>query len=88
MIVIWEQDYDMVGIIDIIEDNNFNEYISYYRNRLLKNPMYLEVLEEIEDSYGAYSFRVKYDLPNNPTELMGFNYSKFESLNNFKNKDE
>ena len=80
MIVIFEQDYDVVSIMDVINDDKFDEYVNYYRHQLLFKNNIIEICEE-QDTNSSYNYKVKYEYT---TEWYSFNYVKFESLNNFE----
>jgi hypothetical protein len=87
MIVIYEQNYDLVSIMDVIEDDKLNEFIEHYKNVLLQAERHQEIVEEKnEEEYGSYSVKVMYSYENNPTEWLGFYYVKFDRMNNYENK--
>lgn len=85
MIVIFEQDYDITNIFDVIDDDKFDDYVDHYREKILSEDRYEEILDEKKDSYG-YVYKVKYSYPDNPVEWVGFDYVKFDGINNFINK--
>jgi hypothetical protein len=69
MIVIYEQNYDIVSIVDVIEDDKLNEYIEHYKNNLLQEERHQEIVEEKnEEEYGSYSVKVMYSYENNPID--------------------
>ena len=87
MIIIYEQNYDLVDIIDVIEDDKFDEYVKHYKNKLLQEERYQEIVEERnQEEYGSYNIRVMYSYENNPTEWIGFNYVRFDKVNNYKDE--
>lgn len=85
MIVIYEQNYDLVDIIDVIEDDKFDEYLESYRTKILSEERYSEILEEKEQN-GSYDFKIVYTYPNSPVDWIGFNYVKFDKINNYKDE--
>jgi hypothetical protein len=84
MIVIFEQEYDIISIIDIIDDYKFDEYVNYYKKQLLLKENVLEICDEKNYDF-SYSFKIKYNYKMFPTGYITFDYIKFESLNNFEN---
>ena len=66
MIVIYEQIYDIVNILDVIEDDKFNDYVETYKNNLLKEERYGDILEEKDDG-DMYNIKVVYTYPDNPS---------------------
>ena len=87
MIVIYEQNYDLVSVMDVIEDDKLDEYIEHYKNKLLQVEGHQEIVEEKnQEEYGSYNARVMYSYENNPTEWVGFYYVKFDRMNNYENK--
>ncbi len=85
MIVIYEQHYDVVDIMDVIEDDKFDEYVESYRKKILSEERYGEILEE-KDLNGDYNFKVVYTYLDNPVEWIGFSYVKFDKINNYKDE--
>jgi hypothetical protein len=89
MIVIYEQIYDIVSMLDIIEDDKLDDYIAHHGRQLLDKPHVIDILMERQgyngdkSSYGSYSYQLKYDYEGEPVEWEGFDYVKFESINNF-----
>tara|TARA_R110001606_G_scaffold352604_1_gene503002 strand:- start:25 stop:291 length:267 start_codon:yes stop_codon:yes gene_type:complete len=83
MIVIYEQIYDIINILDVIEDDKFNDYVETYKNNLLKEERYGDILEEKDDG-DMYNIKVVYTYPDNPVEWVGFDYVKFDKINNYK----
>lgn len=89
MIVIYEQEYDIVSILDVIEDDKFEDYVEYYRQMLLNKPDYLEIIDEKDNNLGQdryYNFKIKLDFNNYPEEWYGFYYVVFDDINNFQNE--
>ena len=86
MIVIYEQIYDIVECKDVIEDDKFNDYVETYKNNLLKEERYGDILEEKDDGNGSYNIKVVYTYPDNPVGWVGFDYVKFDKINNYKDE--
>ena len=84
MIIIYEQDYDITNILDIIEDDKFSEYVEYFKNELLKQDTIISIVEEKETPDNTYNIKVKYDYRGLPEDWRSFNYVKFDKMNNFK----
>ena len=85
MIVIYEQDYDVVSILDIIEDEEFDSYMIYYKNKILNNKNHKSI-EEIKIENDSVNYKVIYNYAGNPIEWLGYQYTKFEKINNYKNE--
>ena len=83
MIVIYEQWYDVVSMLDIIDDDKFDEYVEHYRKQLLDKPHVVSILKE-KDIHNSYSYQLKYNYEGGPVEWEGFYYAKFDKTNNFK----
>ena len=90
MIVIYEQDYDLVSIHDIIEEKEIFNYVEHYKKRLLSEKHVIKITDEkVDKNYNggfSYYFKLQYDYEGNPEEWTGFDTVRFDKTNNFKNK--
>ena len=82
ILVIWDQEYDMVSILDVITRDKLNDYVESFKKRLFREG-YEEILETkyYNQSYG---FKVKKD---KLESWQGFIYSVFPSVNDFENRN-
>ena len=93
MKVIYEQDYDVVSIIDIIEDSEFDNFINYYKEKILreneKSTSQVKIKEIIDVKIKDDSVNFKIEYVNNiATEWYSFYYETFDETNKFiKNKN-
>ena len=88
MIVIYEQDYDLVSILDVVKDKDIFNYVEHYKERLLNEEGIVKIVDEkVDKNYNngySYFFKVQYDYEGNPEEWVGFDTVRFDKFNNFK----
>ena len=89
-IVIYEQDYDLVNIIDIIDFYLLDNFIEYYGNLLIGRFKHatsiIDYKHDVEMCSVSYLLEFDYsdnDVEDIKREWMGFNYVKFNEKNNF-----
>ena len=90
IIVIYEQDYDLVSIDDVIDIDFLDKFIEYYGNLLInKHKHATSIIDYKHDTeVGSVSYLLEFDYSDNDVEdikreWMGFNYVKFNEKNNF-----
>jgi len=85
MIIIYDHDYDIVSILDIIEDKEFDNFVNFYKNELPKiNKNFEKVINvEILHEHNSINYEVKHKNFENTT-WMSLYYVKFDNFNNFK----
>ena len=89
-IVIYEQDYDLVNIIDIIDFYLLDNFIEYYGNLLIDRCKHatsiIDYKHDVKTRSVSYLLEFDYsdnDVENIETEWVGFDYVKFNKKNNF-----
>ena len=82
LLVIFEQDYDITTILDVIDSDKLDDYAEHYKKRLLSEPTILEIIETVKGE-GYHSFKTKYSYEGNPEEWNGYQFQEFNGLNNF-----
>ncbi len=82
LIVIFEQDYDITTIMDVINSDKLDDYAEHYKKKLLAEPTIISVTEVIKEK-NYHSFKTKYNYEGNPEEWNGYTFQEFDGLNNF-----
>jgi hypothetical protein len=86
-LVIWEQDYDISWVNDIIEEDALDDYIEYYKNQFEEREMKSNRIRKVIDMKNSWhddsqSGEVNYvvDYGDHSSWSLGFNYSLKEVL--------
>ena len=81
-IVIWCQDYDMCFIVDIISENNLEEYIKYDKEKYIIDNPGQKIIKEIRRK-NSICYEVNMGEKYNIENTGGFNFDILE-LDRFK----
>lgn len=81
MIVIWQQEYDNCWIEAVISDDKLNEYIEYFKQKLVvklkRNWPYAHIID-INKTAWSIDYQIDYGDTVVKMEWEGFNYTKKE----------
>ena len=90
-LVIYEQHYDIVSILDIITEDNLYDFKKHFCDQVLKRENVL-LIADTKDYNGSFSVKTKYKYKHPDGSERhefewtdGFDYVEFTQFNNYKN---